>query len=396
MSGAEGVLAVNIGTALLFAVGYAIIAFSNASQRRALWFGVSYLIGMVSPVSDLLGPVVGASGPLEAASYASFLLATLSISLTFSLFHRRRPPWIAASVVLVAGLGLRAAIWGPPRESLDYGMAYQAPFMLAAVLAMRTVLAASRRRPLHLALAAVFGLSALTFMLKPFAAAALGPGAQLADYTRTTYALVSQLSTGLLLLAAGILLLLIVAQKAVLESQRASEIDPLSGLANRRGFSRLAELAIARGVQGGLPVAAVVFDLDHFKRVNDTFGHAAGDVAIAAFAQRMREIAPPHAVLGRLGGEEFAMVIEGATLQRAWLAAEAIRLSAAHAPPGELPPVTVSGGVAAQRADEDLYALLARADRAAYAAKAQGRNRICLASDEGHATERRRVIGAVA
>jgi len=90
MTAAQGVLAVNIGTALLFAVGYAIIALVNASQRRAFWFGVSYLLGMIAPLSDLVGPLLGAPAAAEVASYVSFLAATTSISLTFSLFHRRR------------------------------------------------------------------------------------------------------------------------------------------------------------------------------------------------------------------------------------------------------------------------------------------------------------------
>ncbi len=382
MSGAEGVLVVNIAVGSLFAVGYAIIAFSNASQRCALWFTASYLVGMVSPISDLLAPMIGAVEVLEWMSYTSFLLATLSISVTFSLYHRRRPPWAPVVAILVLGVVLRAVIWNTQRDTLIYGAAYQLGFTLAAALAVRTVLAVTPRRPLHVGFAAIVGLIAVNFMVKPFLAMTFGSGRTLSDYTATTYALLSQASSGILLLAAGIVLLLIVAQGAIAESQAASEIDPLSGLENRRGFDRQADAAVARAQKTGLPVSVAMFDLDHFKRVNDTFGHAVGDAVIAAFAAQLRQAAPKGAVVGRTGGEEFVMLFESATGQAAWLAAEAIRLGMIRLADGGLPPTTVSGGVAQMRGGESLSNLLRRADHAAYEAKNGGRNHICLAADE--------------
>ncbi len=125
-----------------------------------------------------------------------------------------------------------------------------------------------------------------------------------------------------------------------------------------------------------------MFDLDHFKRVNDTFGHAVGDAVIAAFAAQLRQTAPRDAVVGRTGGEEFVMLFERTTGQGAWLAAETIRLGMIRLADGGLPPTTVSGGVAQMRAGESLSNLLRRADHAAYEAKNGGRNRVCLAEDE--------------
>ncbi len=231
----------------------------------------------------------------------------------------------------------------------------------------------------------MFGLIAAHFLLKPFAAMTFGSGHSFADYTRTTYAMISQSSSGILLLAAGLLLLLIVAQRAIAESQLASEIDPLSGLANRRGFDRLADAALARSQRTGLPLAVALFDLDHFKRVNDSFGHATGDAVISGFAAALRATAPGAAVTGRQGGEEFIMLIEGATAETAWLAAEAVRLrtAAGLGPdlPADLPPVTVSAGVAQLRPGESLSDLLRRADQATYQAKSTGRDRICRAPE---------------
>ncbi|MEW5688225.1 MAG: GGDEF domain-containing protein [Pseudomonadota bacterium] len=393
MTGVEVVLAVNVAVGSLFAAGYAIIAFSNASQRAALWFALSYLIGMVTPVTDFVGGLLGASRITDVISYIAFLLASLSIAASIAIFHQRTPPWRAILAILAFGLGMRVWIWDMQRDTLAYGFAYQSCYVLASLLAARTTWAIERRGPLHVALAAVFLVISAHFALKPFAAMTLGSGRTFADYTKTTYAMISQSTSGMLLVAAGILLLLIVAQKAIAESQNASETDPLSGLTNRRGFDRLADEALARARRAGLPMAAVLFDLDHFKRVNDTCGHATGDAVIAGFAAVLRATAPGAAITARQGGEEFVMLIEGATAETAWLAAEAVRIRTAAGLGPDLPRVTVSGGVAELRPDETLADLLRRADQAAYDAKNTGRDRICRAEAGAIEAQGLRLVG---
>jgi len=381
MSGAQVLLVVNIAVAGLFAAGYAIIALTNRSQRAALWLGAGYLLGMLEPVCELFLPMMDHPERLELVGYTAFLCALLSISITFNLFHNRRPPWAAMFAILAGGLLARLATWGWARDTLLFGTVYQLPFTLAAALATRTVLALEARRPLYVGLAVVFGVIGAHFMIKPWLAVGLGPGRGVGGYLQTTYALVSQSSTGILLLAAGILLLLIVAQRAITEQQQASETDPLSGLANRRGFDRLAQEAITRADRSGLPVSAAMFDLDHFKAVNDSFGHDAGDAVIGAFAALLADVAPRQAVLGRMGGEEFVLLLEGATAESLRLAAEGVRLRLRRGLGGGLPAVTVSGGVAERRAGESLAELLRRTDHAAYRAKDSGRDRICAAGD---------------
>jgi diguanylate cyclase (GGDEF)-like protein len=393
MTGVEVVLAVNVAVGSLFAAGYAIIACANASQRPALWFAASYLIGMVTPVTDFVGGLLGASRITDVISYIAFLVASLSITASIAIFHQRRPPWRAILAILAFGLGMRLWIWDMQRDTLTYGFAYQSCYVLASLLAARTTWAIDRRGPLHVALAALFLLISAHFALKPFAAMTLGSGRTYADYTKTTYAMISQSTSGMLLVAAGLLMLLIVAQKAISESQHASETDPLSGLANRRGFDRLAEAALARTQRTGLPMAAALFDLDHFKRVNDTYGHATGDAVIAGFAIVLRATAPGAAITARQGGEEFVMLIEGATAETAWLAAEAVRIRTAAGLGVGLPPMTVSAGVAQLRSGESLSDLFRRADQATYQAKHAGRDRICHAAEEPAVAPGLRLVG---
>lgn len=156
-----------------------------------------------------------------------------------------------------------------------------------------------------------------------------------------------------------------------------SHTDPLSGLLNRRGFEERAVAMLKRSHDSGLPAALVIADLDHFKAVNDTFGHAVGDQVIAAFASRLRSMAGKGAIAGRLGGEEFAVLLPASDLAAARLFAEDVRTSFSRGGPHNLPAklrVTASFGVAA--GEEDLSKLLRQADEALYQAKRNGRDSV--------------------
>jgi diguanylate cyclase (GGDEF)-like protein len=380
VSGALVVLAVNIAAGSLFAAGYAIFALADRTHRSALGFSAGYLIGMLSPLSDFLVPFVGFPAFFEAVSYGSFLVALLSISVTLNLFYRRGAPWSPIIAILIFGMVLRMVIWSLQRDTILYGMAYQIPFMAASILGMRTALNVDGYRPLNRLLAGIFGAIAIHFLAKPFLAASLGSGKTLADYTNSNYALLSQASTGILLLAAGLALMLVVAYKAIAGAHAASEIDSLSGLANRRGFNRQAE-QLMRSTGWDQPISATFFDLDHFKKVNDTFGHEIGDLVIAGFGALLREHVPPGTLIARLGGEEFAM-LGAVPVQTAWQHAEAIRTRAESSTYENRPAPTVSGGIAQQLPGESLSDLLRRADQASYQAKKEGRNRICRATDK--------------
>jgi diguanylate cyclase (GGDEF)-like protein len=377
MDGAQVILAVNIAVAGLFALAYATLALASPAQRRVLWFSASYAVGMASPAADSSVPLFGHPVLMEWVSFVCILAAFLGISAAFSLFYRRRPPWLMMGAILVGGVVLRALIWSWRRDTLGYGMAYQLPFMLASALAVRTVLQAGDARPLNRGLAAAFALLAAHFLIKPYLATTFGPGKTIGDYTHTIYALLSQASSGVLLLAAGLLMLLIVAQTAILETQRQSETDLLSGLYNRRAFDRRAEEAVLHARQTGQALSVAMFDLDHFKRVNDRHGHAAGDAVIEAFAALLRRTVP-DGLYARQDGDTFVLLMESASAEVAWLAADSIRASTPRVASKHVSRLTVSGGVAQLNADESLAELMRRADQAAYQAKGLGRDRIGL------------------
>jgi len=164
--------------------------------------------------------------------------------------------------------------------------------------------------------------------------------------------------------------------------ERLSRIDPLTGVANRRSFGGTLEHHVSEARRSGEPLAMLVLDLDHFKRVNDEHGHDAGDACLVRFADRMREVVKaPDAHLSRLGGEEFGVLLPGHDADAAAAIAESFRASLEEHPLQlrEGPQlITVSIGVAVLHPEdgEDGGDLYRAADRAMYRAKADGRNRV--------------------
>lgn len=164
----------------------------------------------------------------------------------------------------------------------------------------------------------------------------------------------------------------------------AAATDPLTGLANRRAFDLLLERKLA-DTRNGLPGGCIaVFDIDYFKRVNDDFGHAVGDLVLEQFAVTAREIVRATDHIARLGGEEFGIILDGADMIHAQRVCDRLRAAVADVvlltATGDKVKVTVSAGIAQINADITQSALMRAADEALYRAKAAGRNRLALSA----------------
>jgi diguanylate cyclase (GGDEF)-like protein len=160
--------------------------------------------------------------------------------------------------------------------------------------------------------------------------------------------------------------------------------DPLTGLMNRGELVRRLALELEEGSTPGRGVALLMVDVDHFKRVNDTHGHPAGDEVLREVARRLNTGHRDQDLVARFGGEEFALVLPDATREGATSVAERLRVRVAEAPipagEGVQVTVTVSVGMAIFPGDGgDPAALTAAADRALYAAKRGGRDRVVAA-----------------
>ncbi len=181
-------------------------------------------------------------------------------------------------------------------------------------------------------------------------------------------------------IAIAFILLAMAKERTELRHKTAALVDPLTGIANRRAF--LEEVSALNLRQGGQPrpVAVLLLDLDHFKSINDKHGHAVGDSALRLFAEVASAKLGPCDLFGRLGGEEFAVLLYDARREKALAVAERIRLAfetAAAQVDGRPVRGTVSIGMVTSDADFiDVPALLVRADEALYCAKERGRNRV--------------------
>ncbi len=167
--------------------------------------------------------------------------------------------------------------------------------------------------------------------------------------------------------------------------QRLASTDPLTGLANRGRFFAVATEAIRRTRRDGRPLAVVMLDLDHFKTVNDTHGHDAGDAFLQALAGLCRDLLRGQDLAARLGGEEFALLLPETDQVGALALADRLRQATASRQLAGLDhTITLSAGVSTVRPGEQtIDAALSRADRALYAAKRAGRNRVAAHEDNG-------------
>ncbi|MDN0081145.1 GGDEF domain-containing protein [Crenobacter sp. SG2305] len=180
---------------------------------------------------------------------------------------------------------------------------------------------------------------------------------------------------GLFLLALGLLRLARQLRGQMNRLHELATLDELTGLSNRRHLQTLAQRWLQPGGRG---LTLVMFDIDYFKQVNDRFGHSVGDRTLQDVARLVGAGLPPGAVLGRLGGEEFAILLPGRDADWGRQVAEARRLALA-AGTTAAGSVTASFGVASQGPGETAFdALLHRADEALYDAKSAGRNCVCV------------------
>jgi diguanylate cyclase (GGDEF)-like protein len=187
----------------------------------------------------------------------------------------------------------------------------------------------------------------------------------------------------LMTIATAFILLAMSKERTELRHKTAAMIDPLTGLLNRRAFLQDAEALLQRQIERDRPIGVLLIDLDHFKSINDRFGHAVGDRVLQTFAKTAQANLRQNDLLGRLGGEEFTVVLADASFDNAYLVADRLRNAfavAAAVVDNQALHATASIGVSViVDPVQDLARLITLADQALYLAKARGRNRVEVA-----------------
>jgi diguanylate cyclase (GGDEF)-like protein len=365
-------LAVGIGNIAFAMLTAAYVRSASTTPGLLLWmwariaFGATQLLAGVRPeISIPLLTIVEAAGwiaglTLEAAAYAIFFgysqlrrylvpLAGLNLLLACAAFLSGMPyGQLIVYVSLVMGLGAFTA-----------GAILLHPRLPGATTLQRLIGTNDIGCGALLALWAVLAL--LGFSITP----AMQAVAYIAGY--------------LLLIVNGFGFILMSKQRDDARMERLATTDDLTGLLNRRAFFARADAARLLSLRTRQPITLLMLDIDHFKQLNDRFGHATGDEALVKFAATCNEALREHDILGRLGGEEFALALAGTDLDGAIHAAERLRQGVADTrllTCGNSYTMTVSIGVVLIDPDEDLPTGLARADHALYEAKRNGRNRV--------------------
>jgi diguanylate cyclase (GGDEF)-like protein len=360
------------------------------SVRALAWWGSAYLIGAASMV-QWSAPAHVVSIP-PAIPTALIFVACGMMWNGIRLFQQRRllpVAGLAGAIAWLVAINLPAF---PPGN-------YPRIVLGAVVVAVYTFLIAfelwrERRKSLYSRTAAVV-VPALHagILLTPFVMRLIWP-----DLFAASWSTIFALETVIYAVGAAFIMLLLVEDRQVTVYRNAAIVDPLTGLINRRGFQESALHLCARRAARRQPVSMLMFDLDHFKSINDRFGHAVGDDALRVFGEVARSNMRENDIVARLGGEEFAAIVP-ANLEDAAKIGERIRASFQEAGvtiSGRRMNATVSIGISTSQARvTDLEQLAARADSALYRAKREGRNRVYLAGDTS-AEEAAHPIGTAA
>jgi len=368
---------------------FLILAWLQQRDMRALaWWGAAYLIGAAS-LAAWAAPRPFVVLPSE-IPFALIFVACGMVWNGVRLFRGRRLLPIAA----FAG----AAVWFALCQIPPFSAGSTARTVLGVlVVATYTFfiafeLSRERRKSLYSRTAAIVvpSLHAAIFLI-PLAIRSLMPEMYAASWL-TVFAL----ETILYAVGTAFIVLLMVKDHSVGIYRSAASTDFLTGLLNRRAFLENALLLCAEQARRSKPVTLMMFDLDHFKSVNDRFGHAVGDEVLRVFAQVARKSMRASDIIGRLGGEEFAAIV-AEPMELAVPIAERVRAgfqAAGAVVAGQNIGATVSIGAAtATEVVTNIDALIARADVALYRAKGEGRNRLHTADSEPPA-ERARLIAA--
>lgn len=223
----------------------------------------------------------------------------------------------------------------------------------------------------------------LQVLLRPLAIASLGSMTGPAeDFQESFFLLSLHFSLVISAVVTGLTLFAVIVLEVATDLRRQSTVDVLTGTYNRRGFYDEALWHLES--EGSRPLSLVLCDIDHFKSINDTYGHLKGDQVIRELAKLLTTHAGPNGIVGRIGGEEFAMLLPQSPLRDARSVSENVRSLFEVFGRTSLrgtPSTSASFGIASYRPGESLQELMSRADSYLYTAKRSGRNRICAEDD---------------
>jgi diguanylate cyclase (GGDEF)-like protein len=378
---------INPGMSLIFAGGGFALWLRDRSMVHVLGYVLAaILIGFSFGINHYAAD----PGQTGVQIIIAVLAIAAVISLVWSMCHRLRQP-VPMLVWLGTGLGtvVLVALADHTRDVSAGLLAVNLCCGVVMVMGTQIMAQARSTELVDRLLVWIFAAAAVQFFVRPLGVIMLGGEMSTIEYRSSAGHAVLVVTAALftLLMTGAILAATISDQiKAVKQAVRQ---DELSGLLHRSAFEKEARAVLARAQAERLTVTMVIADIDHFKRVNDRWGHPAGDAAIRAFGHLITATIRPNDCAGRIGGEEFCILAWNCPGKAAGNLAERMRTALASQGPAQLGAVgvlTASFGVAEWNPGDGYDDLYARADAALYRAKKQGRNQVVIAGDEATMT----------
>jgi diguanylate cyclase (GGDEF)-like protein len=339
-----------------------------------------FLIALRQQIPDVLSIVVG-----NLVVVAGFNACIHALDVFGG--RRARHEIFIALVLLNFVVTMMFTYWLPPTQMREVGLSLV--MILIFLFATQAVLAVAgpngRRPPSHWITAGVFGIGVPVMVARIVARLIDDQTGSGGAFAATRVEQVVYAYTSFVNIVASFGFVLMCNDRFNAELARLAAEDPLTGVFNRRTFEQHALTAFDRARRDVYPLALLMIDGDHFKRINDEHGHAAGDAALRIYARTFRNVLRPDDAIGRVGGEEFSALLPQCDENEACALGERLRAAIeanVFQHEGRSIPLRVSVGVAAvdARGEDDFEALQRRADRALYAAKHTGRNRVVAAS----------------
>jgi diguanylate cyclase (GGDEF)-like protein len=372
----------------ILAMAFFVLWTHQRQRKYILFLCLSYLAVGCGFLLHYFTLPVGVLGTKFIAN-SLFAVAVLGLSTAMIARQGRPVPWPVLGGLALFGLGALSWFMFVDPNLIKRIFAVNFTFAAVAFVVAAELRASARNQLADRALMVVALLGGINFLIRPIITVWLDGSYEqgYGEFYGSTYWVFMNFSAVMFSVLITLCLVTGIAMDVFEELQTESHTDPLSGLLNRRGFEDEALVCLHQSVRKGVPVALVLADLDHFKTINDTYGHSVGDRVISAFGAHLRAAGGLGAVAARIGGEEFAVILPAADLATARLFAEGVRASFSQ--DGILglsagsKKITASFGVAALGAGEDLADLICRADDALYKAKKGGRDSVCLAYQHG-------------
>lgn len=384
MAGEQIVGLVNPAIALLFAAAFMTLWVRMKRLPQLLAYGVSYAllaVGFVAfhLVSDPTGFIA------TVLVHGCYSAACVLLVHGFCARSNRPPPTrtLVFSSVVTTILLLFATTFDADANARMY--IANANYGLIFTLGGMALKGGATKDPMTKAMTWIFAATAFQFFVRPTLSFIMAGALTTADYRGSAYYSILVITVAIFAIVLALGLIVTVFYDQLSADRIRAERDPLSGLYMRQPFELGANAMLQRARDVGVPVSMVVADIDYFKRVNDIWGHQAGDEAIASFGRLIADTIRNGDLAGRVGGEEFCIMVWNCPLEPSTDLANRIRRKLTAQEIAHLGPdarLTASFGTAMWKPGESYSKFFGRADQALYRAKASGRNCVCASGQE--------------